>query len=161
MTGLGTESTFEFPEESLHASEFIAAIQNMTDKNKFSKMIIFVDRSYSANLFKKQLTDNEKVFVLTSCSRGTEITPTDYNKKIDVSLSDKFSSTWFHFLEQADYTEKTFHDLSDDKQSKYIVDHPDACPCFFGKLVLNFQKFNLFHKCVYFLPLGREEALPQ
>ncbi|XP_056598400.1 legumain-like [Triplophysa dalaica] len=134
MTGLGTENTFEFPEESLHASDFIAAIQNMTDKNKFSKMIIFVDSSYSANLFKNQLTDNEKVFVLTSCSRGTEITPTDYNKKRDVFLSDKFSSTWLHFLDQADYETQTFDDLSKDKQSKHIEENPNACPCFFGKL---------------------------
>ncbi|XP_056598377.1 legumain-like [Triplophysa dalaica] len=134
MTGLGTDTTFEFPEESLHASEFIAAIQNMTDKNKFSKIIIFVDSSYSANLFKNQLTDNEKVFVLTSCSEDTEITPTDYNKERDVFISDKFSSTWFQFLDKVDYDTHTFHDLIHNNQSKYMKDDSDPCPCCFGKL---------------------------
>ncbi|KAA0704519.1 Legumain [Triplophysa tibetana] len=41
----------------------------------------------------------------------------------------------FEFPEEsADYDEQTFHDLSEDKQSKHIKKYPDACPCFFGKL---------------------------
>ncbi|XP_048048377.1 legumain-like [Megalobrama amblycephala] len=132
MSGLGNQGTFEFPEKQLYPADLIGALKSMHDGEKFAKMVIYMDSSYSGTMF-KNLPKDLNVFALTSCDENIEICPTNFDETRDVFLSDKFSSTWLNYLDKADFETETFHDLVKTKQSKYLKENPAGpCPCQFG-----------------------------
>ncbi|KAK9969041.1 hypothetical protein ABG768_027252 [Culter alburnus] len=134
MSGLGNQGTFEFPEKSLYPADLIGALKSMQDGGKFSKMVIYMDSSYSGTMF-KDFPEDLNVFALTSCDENIEICPTNYDESRDVFLSDKFSSAWLNYLDKATLKKKTFDDLVKTKQSKYLEENPEGpCPCQFGDM---------------------------
>ncbi|KAK7154553.1 hypothetical protein R3I94_007772 [Phoxinus phoxinus] len=132
MTGLGQEGRFQFPETALSPDALIDTIKVMHGENEFSKMVIYMDSDYSGSMF-EGLPSDVNVFALTSCSKYTTNTPTDYDDERKVYSSDLFSSTWLRYLNGVDFTKEKFTELVKTKQSKYVEDNPDeACPCRFG-----------------------------
>ncbi|XP_051769751.1 legumain-like [Ctenopharyngodon idella] len=131
MTGVGNEGTFEFPEKSLYPAEITGAIKNMSEENKFSKMVIFMTSSYSARMF-EDFPNHVHAYALTACDKNIQSSPSDYDKHRNVYLSDKFSSTWLKYLSTADFNTETFHKLTELKQAMYIRENPGPCPCQFG-----------------------------
>ncbi|XP_051754424.1 legumain-like [Ctenopharyngodon idella] len=131
MTGVGTEGTFEFPEKSLYPADIIGAINNMSQKNKFSKMVIFMTSSYSARMF-EGLSECGNAYALTACDKNIQSSPSDYDKHRNIYLSDKFSSTWLKYLDTADFNTEKFRRLIESRQEKYIRENPGPCPCQFG-----------------------------
>ncbi|XP_077071800.1 legumain-like [Siphateles boraxobius] len=87
-----------------------------------------MDSDYSGSMF-EELPKDVDVFALTSCHKYSKNTPTDYDDKLKVYLSDLFSSTWLKHLNTVDFTKDTFHELVKSKQPT----HTDGtCPCQFG-----------------------------
>ncbi|XP_058650667.1 legumain-like [Onychostoma macrolepis] len=136
MTGLGTEGTFEFPEQSLSPYVFTEAIKNMSKEGKFSKMVIFMTSSYSATMF-EGLNDDVNAFALTACDKNVQSCPSDFNESMKVYLSDKFSSAWLNFTFTADFNTATLRGLIANKQATYLENNEGPCPCQFGKMAIS------------------------
>ncbi|KAK2876068.1 hypothetical protein Q8A67_020164 [Cirrhinus molitorella] len=141
MSGLGTEGTFEFPEQSLRKADFVGAINNMSQKEKFSKMVIFMSSSFSGSMF-EGLSDSVNVFGLTSSEKHTQTCPSDYNEKRRVFLSDKFSSACLDFIHRADFKTASFHTLISVKQANYLkqnihLNPAGRGPCKFGNMEIS------------------------
>ncbi|XDV30016.1 hypothetical protein PO909_033023 [Leuciscus waleckii] len=142
MCGVEQEQfPFQFLERTLSPDKLIETLKSMHDNCKFSKMVIYMDSSYSETMF-KDLPEDINVFALTSCSKYIETTPTDYDGPRGVFLSNKFSSAWLKMiLNTVDFTTTTFHDLIERAQPKYRLkqncdpanpDEKPPCPCAFG-----------------------------
>ncbi|XDV30014.1 hypothetical protein PO909_033021 [Leuciscus waleckii] len=140
MCGVGKEGAFPFLEKELSPDKLIETLKSMHDNCKFSKMVIYMDSSYSETMF-KDLPEDINVFALTSCSKYIETTPTDYDGPRGVFLSDKFASHWLKMiLNTVDFTTTTFHDLIEGLQPTFRLlncdpanpDEKPPCPCAFG-----------------------------
>lgn len=126
MSGVGSEGKFDFPEESLTATDLIKTINIMNAGKKYSKMVIYMDSDFSASMF-TSLSGLINVYAVASCDSSNPNIPYPYDSERSTCLSDEFSAAWLKFVSAADDRTATFK-----KQYDYIKKKDKSKPCEFG-----------------------------
>lgn len=124
FVGHGTHGVLMFPNHELFADDFLSAIKNMKNRNKFSKMVMYIEACFAGSLFDNLLPDDMNVFVVTAADSREPSSGCFRDDKQNTWLSNVFSSLWMSFAESESFLEKSLHHHYEKVRSYTNTSHP-------------------------------------
>uniref|UniRef100_T1JMC8 legumain n=1 Tax=Strigamia maritima TaxID=126957 RepID=T1JMC8_STRMM len=103
----GAIGLVSFPNQVLYARELNAAIKNMYQQKKFSKMVMYVEACESGSMFDKLLPDNINVFVTTAANPIESSFACYWDDLRQAYLGDLYSVTWMEDSDKEILTKET------------------------------------------------------
>ncbi|CAH1402825.1 unnamed protein product [Nezara viridula] len=98
-----------FPNEELYADEFLEAINLMSTKSKYSKLIMYVEACHAGSIFDNMLPDTTRVFALTAADPHESSYACYYDKQRETYLGDVFSIIWMNDTEHESLPSESLH----------------------------------------------------
>ncbi|XP_014274709.1 legumain [Halyomorpha halys] len=124
FVGHGTHGVLMFPNNQLFADDFINAIKNMKNENRFSKMVIYIEACFAGSLFDNMLPDDINVFVVTAADSREPSSGCFRDDEQKTWLSNVFSTLWMSFAEHESFSEESLHHLYEKVRSYTNTSHP-------------------------------------
>ncbi|CAH1402826.1 unnamed protein product [Nezara viridula] len=105
----GGDGVLYFPNEELYADEFIEAINLMSAKSKYSKLIMYIEACHAGSMFDNMLSDTTNVFVLTASDPHESSYACYYDETRGTYLGDVFSVIWMNDTENESLPRESLH----------------------------------------------------
>ncbi|XP_072524016.1 legumain-like [Salminus brasiliensis] len=126
----GAQGLFAFPSDRLYASDLLDTINKMSNRQQFSKMVIYIESCFSGSMI-EHLPKNIQVYGV-SASNPDEPHHACFKKRGKTYLAGEFSSWWLRHCEKVDLTQTTFQD-----QFEYVTGKMSgSTPCQYGNMAL-------------------------
>ncbi|CAH3145308.1 unnamed protein product [Pocillopora meandrina] len=107
FTDHGNRGYVVFPSGELMAHDLIAALDEMYENKKFSKLVFYLEACYSGSMFHKKLKTNTDIYATTSANPGEPSYACYYDKKRRTYLGDYYSAKWMGNSDAVDLTKET------------------------------------------------------
>ncbi|CAG2167204.1 unnamed protein product, partial [Oppiella nova] len=113
----GSNDLVSFATGILYAKDLNNALIDMHSKQKFAKLVFYIDTCHSGSMFYKHLPDNINVYAATSSLPTEDSWFWNYDKTRGTYLSAFFANNWLENDQNFDLTKETFQE-----QYKYFAD---------------------------------------
>jgi len=103
----GAPGLLAFPSGELHARELQDTILDMYQKNRFGKLVMYIEACESGSMFENLLPDDMNVFVTTAANSHEHSFACYYDSKRGTYLGDVYSVMWMEDSEIEDLSQET------------------------------------------------------
>ncbi|KAL6475596.1 hypothetical protein MHYP_G00166360 [Metynnis hypsauchen] len=132
LSSHGAPGLFAFPKEHLYASDLVDTINEMSRRQQFSKMVIYVESCFSGSMI-ANLPNNAQVYGVSASTPFESSYACFFDEDRCAYLSNEFTSQWLLHSEMSNLTSTTFQD-----QFKYLKEKvKESTPCQYGNKELS------------------------
>nr|BAN20656.1 gpi-anchor transamidase [Riptortus pedestris] len=103
----GATGLLAFPSESLYANDFIAILKEMKNKQRFSKMVLYIEACESGSMFDNLLGHHDNILVSTAAAPD-ESSYAWYCETWKTCLGDLYSIAWMNRMDKLNFSESLF-----------------------------------------------------
>lgn len=107
FTDHGATGLIAFPSDVLMAHDLIAALDEMYENKKFSKLVFYLEACESGSMFHKKLKNNIDIYATTAANPDESSYACYYDKKRQTYLGDVYSVKWMENSDAVDLTKET------------------------------------------------------
>ncbi|KAG7324745.1 hypothetical protein KOW79_011061 [Hemibagrus wyckioides] len=127
----GSHGIFHFPNSTLYAPDLIDTVKEMSRKDKFSQMVIYMEACHAGSML-EELPRLGNVYAVAASNPDQSSYACFYDKKRNAYLADAFTAYWLHHTKKIDLRETTLQD-----QFNYIKENvtkweKNQTPCNYG-----------------------------
>ncbi|CAL8097525.1 unnamed protein product [Calicophoron daubneyi] len=101
LVGQGTEDFITFPDSKLSGVRLENLLKNLSDGNRYNKMLIFADVCEAEPMIAKAVEGLRNVILMASSRKTNCSTEIFFDKKIGVHVADEFSHHWMTIIEES------------------------------------------------------------
>jgi len=95
----GNKHLLGFPHGVLYERDLTMALKSMYSKNKYKKMVLYIEACYSGTMFSGVLPEGHNVFAVTAANTHESSYAAFYDRRRRTYLADEFSANWMHDTE--------------------------------------------------------------
>lgn len=107
FTDHGAPGLIAFPESELMANDLIDALNYMSENQKFSRLVFYLEACESGSMFHKKLKTNINVYATTAANPHESSYACYYDKKRGVYLGDVYSVKWMENSDAVDLSKES------------------------------------------------------
>jgi len=121
----GNKGLIAFPKRgSLYSKDLLAAIDNMHQKNKYKKMVFYIEACYSGSMFIRRLPKDIGVYAFTAANDHESSWACFFDDKRRTSLADEFSIRWMKDTEGHSTSKRTLAEQYESVKKLVKFSHP-------------------------------------
>ncbi|XP_049320997.1 legumain-like [Astyanax mexicanus] len=105
----GNKGIFAFPRGYLYASDLMATIKEMAERQQFSKMVIYIESCCSGSMI-EHLPQNMQVYGVSASSPSQSHCACFYDEERFTFLAGEFTACWLFHCHTSDFTRTTLQD---------------------------------------------------
>ncbi|XP_076854595.1 legumain [Brachyhypopomus gauderio] len=105
----GSTGVFAFPSEFLHASDLVDTINDMARRQKFAKVVIYIESCCSGSMM-LHLNKNVQAYGVAACLPHESHSACFYDEDRFTFLAGEFTSCWLFHSQTSDLARTTFQD---------------------------------------------------
>ncbi|KAH7962929.1 hypothetical protein HPB52_018776 [Rhipicephalus sanguineus] len=106
----GAPGLIAFPNDELHARQFMKVIKRMNEQKRFAKMTIYIEACESGSMFAGLLPDNVNVYATTAANPDESSYACYWDDKRQTYLGDVYSVNWMEDSDKEDLHTETLID---------------------------------------------------
>lgn len=129
FTDHGAPGLIAFPSDELMAPDLIAALNEMYENKKFSKLVFYLEACESGSMFHNKLKDNIDIYATTAANRHESSYACYYDKKRQTYLGDVYSVKWMENSDAVDLTKETllkqFQIVKQETNTSHVMQYGD------------------------------------
>lgn len=129
FTDHGATGLIAFPSDELMAHDLIAALDEMYENKKFSKLVFYLEACESGSMFHKKLKNNIDIYATTAANPGESSYACYYDKKRQTYLGDVYSVKWMENSDAVDLTKETlmkqFQIVKEETNTSHVMQYGD------------------------------------
>lgn len=129
FTDHGATGLIAFPSDELMAHDLIAALDEMYENKKFSKLVFYLEACESGSMFYKKLKNNIDIYATTAANPDESSYACYYDKKRQTYLGDVYSVKWMENSDAVDLTKETlmkqFQIVKEETNTSHVMQYGD------------------------------------
>lgn len=129
FTDHGATGLIAFPSDELMAHDLIAALDEMYENKKFSKLVFYLEACESGSMFHKKLKNNIDIYATTAANPDESSYACYYDKKRQTYLGDVYSVKWMENSDAVDLTKETlmkqFQIVKEETNTSHVMQYGD------------------------------------
>lgn len=129
FTDHGATGLIAFPSDELMAHDLIAALDEMYENKKFSKLVFYLEACESGSMFHKKLKNNIDIYATTAADPDESSYACYYDKKRQTYLGDVYSVKWMENSDAVDLTKETlmkqFQIVKEETNTSHVMQYGD------------------------------------
>lgn len=129
FTDHGATGLIAFPSDELMAHDLIAALDEMYENKKFSKLVFYLEACESGSMFYKKLKNNIDIYATTAANPYESSYACYYDKKRQTYLGDVYSVKWMENSDAVDLTKETlmkqFQIVKEETNTSHVMQYGD------------------------------------
>lgn len=129
FTDHGATGLIAFPSDELMAHDLIAALDEMYENKKFSKLVFYLEACESGSMFHKKLKNNIDIYATTAANPDESSYACYYDKKRQTYLGDVYSVKWMENSDAIDLTKETlmkqFQIVKEETNTSHVMQYGD------------------------------------
>lgn len=129
FTDHGATGLIAFPSDELMAHDLIAALDEMYENKKFSKLVFYLEACESGSMFHKKLKNNIDIYATTAANPYESSYACYYDKKRQTYLGDVYSVKWMENSDAVDLTKETlmkqFQIVKEETNTSHVMQYGD------------------------------------